>query len=1174
MKYAFLRSIRAQLIVLVLVAILPAFAIVIYSGIQRDKDEMEHARSSALRIAENIAFEHERTIESTRQFLMTLSKIPEFQSPYPQLGHKILADLLKQNPLYGNIFILDRQGHIIASALPAKTLNRASEKFFRDAVQTQTFSIGEYAFSEIVKRPVLHLAYPVWMDKDRLEGVIAVSLDIAHYAEAYSKANLPAGSILTLIDHRGTVLFRHPGDPIDQPRQDIPEMIQRMNGPDPTGSFTFSGPDHVKYLTVFKSLRLKEKSRPYTFIRISIPEDEALFAARVALTLNLLLLGIAFLIAMAIARSLGNAIVVKKLNQLVRASRNLGRGDLSTRTGLDYGNGELGELARAFDEMAEAVESKNIEARSAEAKSARIAEELKTTFDAITDQIMLLNPEYKLTRANRATTRFLNLPFRSIMGQTCFELMHKSSEPPDFCPLRKMMKTKCHEEAEVYDADRGVWLQLSVDPILDETGNVTQIVHIVKDISDRRAHEELLRVSEERYRMLFNESPVALLELNGSGIREYLDSLHRSGVNDFRAYFKKHKANLPSGQGLISIANANRASLELYQVLDKNNLIRNLSLAFTADLNRVGLESLIALSEGIFEYESDVVFTSAQGETLHIHLRWTVPSDCRASLDKILVSFLDITGRKRAEETIHNQRQRFENILENAPFGIVIMDRFGKGNFANSKYREIFGYGINEFPDWQSWSVQAYPDPEHRKQVFREWIHALKTAKPGEKFISYTQPVMCKGGARKDTSISCVLLNSQEILFILEDVTEQKRLEAQLMQSQKMTAIGTLAGGIAHDFNNLLMTILGYTSLILMDTKPGASHYDKLKTIERQVQSGSGLTRQLLGFARGGKYEIKIVDLNEILSRSAEMFGRTKQEIAIEKKFEKNLWPVEVDVSQIEQVFLNLFVNAWHAMPSGGEIYLTTSNMALETNRADLYALKAGQYVRISITDTGMGMDEATRQRIFEPFFTTKEMGRGSGLGLASAYGIIKNHGGSITVYSEKGKGTNFNLYLPASEKALQTEKERPQAVLEGTEAILLVDDQEPVLNVGKQMLEMLGYTVFSAESGRAALSRYQQDRGKINLVILDMIMPLMSGGETYTALKEINPDIKVILSSGYSMNGDAVKILDQGCNGFIQKPFTLAELSSKVREVLGANGVQSSEFEVQSQNHLELDRV
>jgi signal transduction histidine kinase/ActR/RegA family two-component response regulator len=394
------------------------------------------------------------------------------------------------------------------------------------------------------------------------------------------------------------------------------------------------------------------------------------------------------------------------------------------------------------------------------------------------------------------------------------------------------------------------------------------------------------------------------------------------------------------------------------------------------------------------------------------------------------------------------------------------------------------------------------------------------------------------------------LLESQ-IIIIIRDITERKKLEAQFIQAQKMEAIGTLAGGIAHDFNNLMMGIQGHTSLMLCNMEPGHPHHEKLRIIEDQVKSAAELTRQLLGFARRGKYEIKPINLNVILERTSTMFGRTRREITVHRKFQNDLWIAEVDRGQIEQVLLNIYVNAWQAMPGGGDLFLETKNVIVDERFEQRYSVKPGKYVKASVTDTGVGMDEMTRNRIFEPFFTTKEMGRGTGLGLASAYGIIKSHGGFINVYSEKGHGTTFGIYLPVSAKEVPAEKLPTKEILKGYETILLVDDEEMVINVSREILDTLGYRVIVARNGQEAIDIYKARQEEIDLVILDMIMPGMGGSETFNVLKEINPRIKVILSSGYSIDGRPANMLDRGCRAFIQKPYSMGDLSQKIRGVL-----------------------
>ena len=386
----------------------------------------------------------------------------------------------------------------------------------------------------------------------------------------------------------------------------------------------------------------------------------------------------------------------------------------------------------------------------------------------------------------------------------------------------------------------------------------------------------------------------------------------------------------------------------------------------------------------------------------------------------------------------------------------------------------------------------------------------------------------------------------------IRETTLQKRLESQLMQARKMEAIGTLAGGIAHDFNNLLMGIQGHASLMLMDTDAAHPHHGRLHGIQDQVQSGANLTRQLLGFARGGCYEIKPTDINQLMRKTSSMFGRTKKEIHIQENYDDKIWTVNVDQAQMEQVFLNLYVNAWQAMPDGGNLFLKTENIVVSHDSPESFPRRAGKYVKISVKDTGVGMDDNTRRRIFEPFFTTKEMGRGTGLGLATVYGIIKGHGGFIDVLSEEGRGACFVIYLPAANGKAAHEVRTEGRILKGRETILLVDDEAVIIDVTRDILKALGYRVLTATGGRQAVQMYEEAAGRIELVILDMIMPDMGGGETFDRLKSINAEIKVILSSGYSLNSQAKMIMDKGVQVFLQKPFRIDQLSQKVRDVLG----------------------
>ncbi len=510
----------------------------------------------------------------------------------------------------------------------------------------------------------------------------------------------------------------------------------------------------------------------------------------------------------------------------------------------------------------------------------------------------------------------------------------------------------------------------------------------------------------------------------------------------------------------------------------------------------------------------------------------------------------DITASRQAREALRISEKKYSTILEDIEEGYYETDLDGNFIFFNQSFHKMLGYDRSEL---MGINCSHCMDPSCVQKAREAMSNILETGVPAR---GLEWECIRKDGLRIiiDTSIFLTRNSDGQAMGfrgIIRNITERKRLESDLLQAQKMEAVGTLAGGIAHDFNNLLMGIHGYTSLMLVTSKPGTQDYDKLKSIEQHVQSGAELTKQLLGFARGGKYEVKPTHLSDLVVKSITLFGRTKKELTIHQKLRDDLWTAEVDRGQIEQVLLNLFVNAWQAMPGGGDIYVETDNIVIGKEGMMPFYVAPGNYVKISVADTGTGMDEKTMERLFEPFFTTKEMGRGTGLGLASAYGIIKGHGGFINVSSKLGKGTVFDIYLPAT-AADVVEEEAPSChITKGRETILLIDDEESIINVTREILEMLGYTVITASGGQEALDTYMTEKDRIDLVILDMIMPGMGGGETFDRLKEVNPNVKVILSSGYSITGRATQIMERGCRSFIQKPFNINEISSKIREVL-----------------------
>ena len=507
----------------------------------------------------------------------------------------------------------------------------------------------------------------------------------------------------------------------------------------------------------------------------------------------------------------------------------------------------------------------------------------------------------------------------------------------------------------------------------------------------------------------------------------------------------------------------------------------------------------------------------------------------------------EVAERKASEKALSESHQTFLTVLNGidatiyvadlSTFEILFMNKFMIDEFGRDfRGEKCFKVFRNEDSPCDVCTNKKLLDIEGMPSDVVVWQG--KNPVTGKWYINYDRAI---------TWIDGRLVRLQ----IATDITQIKKIESELQQAQKFKAIGTLAGGIAHDFNNLLMGIQGRASLMAFDIDSSHPHLEHIAAIEEYIRSATDLTKQLLGFARGGKYEVRPTDINELVMNAANMFGRTKKEILIHKHFQDPPPVVEIDRGQIEQVFLNIYVNAWQAMGTGGDLYLETGIVNLDEIYCGFHQVEPGRYAKVSITDTGCGMDESTRKRIFDPFFTTKEKSRGTGLGLASAYGIVRNHEGFITVQSKVGQGTTFNVFLPLSDKVVEEEVQAKPGLSAGTETIVVVDDEQMILDVGKAMLEKLGYHVIAVNGGARAIEIIKNEVDNIHLVILDLIMPGLDGGKTFDLIREIKTDLPVILSSGYSLNGQAKEIMQRGCNGFIQKPFNIAELSQKVRKVL-----------------------
>jgi PAS domain S-box-containing protein len=526
-----------------------------------------------------------------------------------------------------------------------------------------------------------------------------------------------------------------------------------------------------------------------------------------------------------------------------------------------------------------------------------------------------------------------------------------------------------------------------------------------------------------------------------------------------------------------------------------------------------------------------------------ISLEYDLSKD-KEQLETYSTQLKELVQERTKELTV--SEQRFRALFDNANDGVVVLDKNGIIINMNNKFCELHGFNKELLIGTHFKFLEVEDHKDEKEERLRRILN-------GEPLVFETEHYK-RDGSRIILEVSSKGINIGGDLYVQSfhrDITEKKAIQEQLMHSQKMESIGQLAGGIAHSFNNLLTAILGYAELLKEYSDMDDESKQRVNSIESSARKAGILVSKLLSFSRREKSDVLPLNLNDVINDSAKLFeGVLDKRIGLKTNLSDNIPTIEGDPSQLEQVIMNLMVNARDAMPDGGLITIKTSLIEIERDRFNMPSyIMPGKYVLLTISDTGFGIPKEIINRIFEPFFTTKEKGKGTGLGLAMVYGVINDHKGYITVQSEAGKGSTFDVYLPVSGKATYKTLEQKLFSVSGHENILVVDDEEEVLNFIRDILETHGYKVLPAKNPLAAIDIFKKLGSEIHLVISDIVMPLMDGKELIKNLRAIKPDIKIIAVSGFSdeaVNKDILKIDD-----FLKKPFEINQLLSKVRRVL-----------------------
>jgi PAS domain S-box-containing protein len=1238
-------GLRSRLLLLVLIALAPALAMILLAGLEQRHRAAAEAKVEAMRLVGVASTSQRQLLEDARQLLVDLSKALDSRFVHPTECNNLLADLLTQHPQYANFGVAAVDGDVVCSAIPLSALgnpvNVSDRHYFQRAAKMRDFAVGSYQVGRIAKIFTINFGLPILSRGGEVQAVLFSALDLTHLVRIAAQAQLPEGAVLTIRDDFGTTLFRYPEHDAwvgrSFPEAPIVKSILSQQG---WGTAEAAGIDGVQRLYAFAPL--STSIDPAVYLSVGIDSGVAFSIADREMIRNMIYLGIVALIAFAAAWFGGNVFIMNQVFRLMHVTRRLTAGDLTARCGTSSRGNELGELAHAFDNMAESLEQRTAQLRNAEAKYRALVEDVPAI-------------AYVMSGVEPCKTLYVSPQVETILGFSPSEWLADSNpwvehlHPDDRERVlaqrieSTVTKAPLNIEYRLRTRDgRFPWIR-DESQIFPDDGGSFIFRGLLRDITERKLSEEAFRELSRKNELILQSAGEGIFGLDVDGnvtfmnpaaaqmigceVSEMLGRSHHEMVHHTRpdgtgyprsecpiyAAFRDgtvHKAsnevfwrvdgtsfpieyvstpifeeNEPVG-AVVCFRDITQRKLaeeelvyaseewkrtfdavpDLIMILDTEYKIVRVNKAM-ADKVGMSQEALVGNTcytcvhgtnqPNLFCPHAQLL-EDGQAHSLEVYERLldgdyiVTVSPLFDNSGSVLIGSVhvahNITERKNAEK----ERLRLEKAIEQASDIIIITDKNGFIQYVNPAFERISGYTSQEIAGSK---FHALRSDRHSKEFYEQMWNDISH---GRVWAGRITSRMKDGALREfETTISPIRDDSEAIVNFVSvnrDVTQEVALENQLRQAQKMEAIGTLAGGIAHDFNNILAAILGYTELALWDVQAKTPASRSLEQVRKASLRAKDLVKQILAFSRHDLLQERMpVELSLIIQEALTLLRASlPSTIEIRQNIQRGM--ALADSTQVHQVIVNLCTNAAHSMNDRGVIDVVLSRVHLtvdDTVTQSILNLGPGAYLKLSVSDTGHGMDGATRERIFDPYFTTKAVGEGSGLGLAVVHGILKRHEGAITVRSEAGEGTTFDVYFPMIEMARLPADEVSANLPTGSESILLVDDEKAVAELGAKVLERLGYRVIVQTSPMEALDIFRSSPEDFDLIVSDYTMPLMTGTDLATEILKIEPQIPVILCTGFTERVTEKTIRDLGIMELAIKPLDTRQLAEVVRRVL-----------------------